>query len=88
MTLLYNRKHWKRIHSVFSQDLNKLDYCFITNELIRNSGKTKIIIFRLKKTISIADIENNKSDQCFFLYTYLGLVIDCKLNFKEHIFHA
>ena len=70
-----------------SNDLDKLNILFAVNKLYLNVSKTNLILFGLEKVqwdinITIDDVIIEE----FISPIILGVMIDSKLNWKEHIY--
>lgn len=69
-------------------ELDKISVWLKLNKLSLNVAKTKAIIFSSKKTIKIPNIKINSTSIDFVeSFNYLGIIIDTKLTWKEHINH-
>ena len=70
-------------------ELNKLNCWFAVKQLSLNLSKTNYMIFTLQnapKNIEVS-IHNHKIERVF-LTKFLGVFIDCNLNWKEQIIHV
>ena len=78
------------INSLFENancEINKLNKWFMANKLTLNVDKTNYIMFQNKNTPEMAqtlNIGNYKIEEKRSI-NYLGVILDNKLNFKEHV---
>ena len=81
--------HNTNIHDasvVISRELTKLRRWFAINKLSLNVSKTNYMVFKNKKDISECQIHINKFPiERVFVTKFLGVLIDEKLTWKEHI---
>jgi hypothetical protein len=69
-----------------SQELSKLNTWFSVNKLSLNVSKTNFILFAGKKCINDININiNNENIERVYSTKFLGVLIDSKLTWKEHI---
>ena len=62
----------------------KVHECFTNNRLILNIDKTKVLPYKDEHIINSISI--NSTEKCLVSsYTFLGVILDNNLNFKEHI---
>ena len=71
----------------FNYELNQINKWFVVNKLVLNVKKTNFMIFTNRKiddgNIDIR-INNNSINRCNSL-KFLGIHIDCKMSWREHI---
>ena len=71
---------------MISKELDKLNGWFAVNKLSLNVSKTNFIIFGNKKQTKNVDILiNGEKIDRVYVTKFLGVIIDHKLNWKEHI---
>ena len=74
-----------------NEDLKQLSDWFKTNKLSLNIGKTNYIIFTLKQTTGQDELKlqiDNTQIQRVHSTTFLGIHIDSKLQWQEHVKHV
>ena len=71
--------------SSINNDLKELFKYTISNKLKRNFSKTKTMTFSRKTNVNISIFINENLIEKVSEFTYLGLIIDEKLTFKNHI---
>ena len=70
----------------FSNELDKLSVWFAVNKLILNVSKTNFMVFgnsKQRNTILQVSIKNSKIKRVY-VTKFLGILIDDRLNWKEH----
>ena len=92
--ILYSHKNLKSLENVMNFELNNVFQWLTSNKLTLNQNKSNFVIFRpyqkrlpLVPTICILDHQTNtlKYLDCKECVNYLGVLIDCKLSWKNHI---
>ena len=74
-----------------NEDLKQLSNWFKTNKLSLNIGKTNYIIFTLKQTTGHDELKlqiDNTQIQRVHSTQFLGIHIDSKLQWQEHVKHV
>ena len=74
-----------------NKDLEQLSHWFKTNNLSRNISKTKYIIFTLNKTTGDDKLKLNIDNSQIHMVdstNYLGIHIDSRLHWHEHMKHV
>ena len=76
----------KELSCEISSELSKLDTWFAVNKLSLNVAKTNFIVFSGKKSNNDIKITiNNQEIERVYSTKFLGVIIDAKLTWKEHI---
>jgi len=86
--LFYTGKNIDDMCNIVSHELDKLNVWFMVNKLSLNIKKTNFMIFskkRVKNDLRIA-IDNHNLEKVEVIQ-FLGVYIDSKLNWNEHIAH-
>jgi hypothetical protein len=89
--LLYQHCHLDTMFADMQHDLDLISEWFYNNCLSVNASKTKYIIFGHPRTISSIQGQLKLGFNIIERVTcirYLGLLIDCRLNWGEHINHV
>ena len=85
---MYSNSCPKKLNQIVQEELNKITVWLNTNILSINNTKTKFILFRSSKKKKINNISitiNNELIQQVKHTTFLGVVIDECLPWKDHI---
>ena len=86
--LFYSDKDLQHLEETVNQELNEINAWLCANKLSLNIDKTHFVIFHpyQKKLIHSMKIEiDGKTINEHKSVKYLGILIDCHLNWKEHI---
>ena len=90
-TLLYFRfKNKEDVNTILNKELQKINEWMVLNHLKLNISKTKFMVFSPRSAhptslqISLK-LGNNQEIKQVSHYKYLGLILDDKLSWKEHI---
>ena len=87
-TVLYNCSDFNLLKSTLEIEGNKVIEWLIANKLLINQGKTQSMLFTFKRHNYLLSINlNDTIIQEQKIVTFLGVVIDNKLNWKAHISH-
>ena len=89
--IIYSHKDFKTLISIVNFELYKVSEWFRANKLSLNVKKTNFILFGHKRVPIDYDnyalvIDNNKLEQVSHT-KFLGIIIDDKLNWRQHISH-
>ena len=88
--LTLSRESLKQLERKFNSEIKKLHHWFIANKLTLNLKKTKFMVFskQLKKKAQQNKFKINIDNYCIKQVTemkYLGVILDNKLNWHNHI---
>ena len=86
--IFYSHSCLKKLNEIVQEELNKITVWLNTNILSINNTKTKFILFRSSKKKKINNISitiNNELIKQVKNTTFLGVVIDECLTWKDHI---
>ena len=84
--LIYSGKDLNRVCEIVSHELNKLSKWFAVNKLSLNVSKTNYIIFYSKNVPNETRVTiNGKEIDRVYDIKFLGVHVDCKLNWKKHV---
>lgn len=85
--LIYKAKTRHELESIINMDLCRFNNWLKGNKLSINAEKTKYIIYKVrnKADIDLNLLVNEKAIERVTAYKYLGVVIDEKLKWEEHI---
>ena len=87
-TILFNCTDFNLLQSTLETEGNKVIEWLIANKLLINLAKTQSILFTFRRRIQLLSINlNNIVIKEQDIVTFLGVVIDNKLNWKAHISH-
>ena len=87
-SLIFRHKSPKKLKKVINLDLKFLCKWLQANSIALNTKKTELLIFRHPKKIVNYDIKiklHGKRLYPSLFVKYLGVLIDCHLNFKTHM---
>ena len=88
-TLVADDYHLPSLLVKLKSDLNNIHKWVVSNRLILNFSKTKLMIFTNKNyNLDIQFIFRNINIDIVDQHNFLGLIIDSNLNFKFHIQHV
>ena len=91
-TTIYTTGHdMQTLFNNMNEDLKQLSDWFKTNKLSLNIGKTNYIIFTLKQTTGHDELKlqiDNTQIQRVHSTKFLGIHIDSKLQWQEHVKHV
>ena len=85
--LIYNAKTRDELEKIINEDLNKYINWLKGNKLSINADKTKFIIYKMrnKADINLKILINKVQIERVATYKYLGVIIDEKLKWENHI---
>ena len=86
--LLINNKSLKRLNKLLSIDLNNLTNWLNANKISLNVSKTEIIIFKPERKPQDFNMKIKLNEKRLYptdSVKYLGVKIDSKLNWKNHV---
>ena len=77
------------IQRVLREDFGRVSEWLSQNKLTLNAKKTKCILFGTPAMLSVASplslSHNNTDIERVSSFKYLGVAVDCELNFQEHL---
>ena len=88
--LFVSNKNLLALETIMNEELVKVHKWLCTNKLSLNVDKTNIVLFRpVQKKLngSISLVINNKPIKQVTSIKYLGVLLDCHLNWKDHVQH-
>ena len=85
MILVHYNEKPEEVEEFINFDLNNINEYMILNKLMINWNKTKAMTFSNTNNTMIQLKCNKHIIENVKEFTYLGLIIDNKLNFKSHI---
>ena len=87
--IYYSASAFIDVQNVVQNDLEKITLWMFDNELILNESKTKSMLFgsaqRLRDVPNFDIYLNCMKLEQVFSFKYLGVTLDCQLNWKEHV---
>ena len=88
--LILSKESLKQLERKFNHEIGKLHHWFIANKLTLNLKKTKFMLFskQQKKKAKLKKFKININKYCIKQVTemkYLGVILDNKLNWHNHI---
>ena len=87
-TILYNSPNFETLKSTLETEGNKVIEWLIANKLLINLTKTQAMMFTFKRHNNLLSVNlNNTIVTEQNIVSFLGIVIDNKLNWKAHISH-
>ena len=86
--ILYSDSCLEKLNEILQMEMNKITTWLNVNRLSLNSAKTKLILFRSRNKKSKHELKisiNNESIKRVEKITFLGIVIDEFLTWRDHI---
>ena len=89
-TIFFSHKDTKELEKIVNSELVHVTNWLIANKLSLNVGKSNLLLFRHKsdKTKTLKIVINGCTIDVKEYAKYLGILIDDKLSFKQHIQHV
>jgi hypothetical protein len=87
-SLFYSSNDRNKLEKIINKDLDKISKWLISNKLSLNVSKSNFIIFGKSKNISLSISLNGVSLLQKDCVKYLGIYLDSKLSWKNHIDHV
>jgi len=85
-TLYFTFTNPREIEQQINHELKKVLEWLQINKLSLNTSKTKMMVFRKKRTIPVPNLTiDNNAIEAVTEFNFLGIVLDEQLNFKAHI---
>jgi Reverse transcriptase (RNA-dependent DNA polymerase) len=85
IAIIYSNENWDQIENNMNSDLKQLEIWMARNKLVVNTKKSIYITFGNHEEPDLNIIFSNDKLKLMQTVKYLGIYIDKKLNFKEHI---
>jgi Reverse transcriptase (RNA-dependent DNA polymerase)/Endonuclease/Exonuclease/phosphatase family len=85
IALIYSEQNWENIEDNMNSDLQQLEIWMSRNKLVVNTKKSNFIAFGNNEEPDLSIKFKNDTLDITKSVKYLGVIIDRKLNFSEHI---
>lgn len=87
--IYYSATSFTDVQRVVQDDLEKITLWMIDNELVLIKSKTKTLLFGTSQRLPVVSnfhiYLNGTKLEPVYSFKYLGITLDCQLNWKEHV---